>query len=272
MPACEGDSCSAPNSPGLHTISARSPCAAIRQCPVPSHPLSPVYPQLQAPAAGREKLVLGGHLCWKVKKLDIDTGKSLDVLREMQTRARCGSCFEYTEGWLSLSNRTVVIEPAWGLSQLVDPEALPIPWVRAAQSLPRSQCVQEINSDTCCLLPALVSAGSNMETEQKAAMCSGQDDSTVGRWGSSVNTKAGICPQPGHSLDVPDPFTMGTCVPQGMGKILKKQWGEVGLEQLRAQGDLMVLQFHVLTFLNSNTPWANRWSICLSIGQQIIGV
>lgn len=68
-----------------------------------------------------------------------------------------------------------------------------------------------------------------MKTEQKAAMCSGQDDSAVGRSGSSVDTKAGICPWPGHSLDVPGPFTMGTCVPQGMGKILEKQWGEVGL-------------------------------------------
>lgn len=98
MPAREGTEllfCSKP--PGLHTISARSPCAAIRQCPVPTHPLSPVYPSYR-PHLQRERLVLEGHSCWKVKKHDIDAGKSWDILRERQTRAMCGSCFEHTGG------------------------------------------------------------------------------------------------------------------------------------------------------------------------------
>lgn len=54
-------------------------------CPVPTY-LFPVYLQLQAPAAEREWLVLEGRFCWKVKNPHKDAAKSLDVLREMQTR------------------------------------------------------------------------------------------------------------------------------------------------------------------------------------------
>lgn len=177
MPACEGNSCSVPNIPGLHTISARRLCAAIRQCPIPTHPVSPVT---GTSCRERDRLELEGHFCWGSRST-IWMLERAWMSWEMQTKLRCGSYFEPTEGWLSLSNQTVVVESAWGLSELVDPEALPIPWVRAAQSLP--SCVREINSDTCCLLPALVSSGSNMKTEPRATMCSGQDDSSVGRSG-----------------------------------------------------------------------------------------
>jgi len=146
----------------------------------------------------------------------------------MQTRVRCGSCFEPREGWLSWSNQTIAVEPASGLSKLVDPEALPIPWVRAAQPLP--SCLLEGKSGTCCLLPARVSAGSNTAIEQRAAMCSGQVlDRAMRRPRSLLHTRVVICPQPGHSLGVPAASTRDTCVPQGTGKILEKQRGEVHL-------------------------------------------
>lgn len=217
MPAHEGDSCFAPNPPGLHTMSARSPCAAIRQCPVPTHPLSPVYPQLQAPSAER-KAGTGGPFLLEGQEAWYRCWKELGYLEREANKGEVWLMFWTYRGWLFLSNQAVVREPAWGLSQLVDPEALPVPWVRAAQSLP--SCVQEINSDTApSSLPGFCRKQHGNWAENCHVLRARWQ--SVGRSGSSLDTKAGICPWPGHSRDVPDPFTLDTCVPQGIGKILE---------------------------------------------------
>lgn len=153
-------------------------------------------------------------------------GKNFNVRCKQGRGVAC--VFWTREGWLSRSNQTTTVEPAWGLSKLVDSEALPIPWLRTAQLLP--SCILEGESDTQCLLLAQLSAGSYLEIEQRPAMCSGWDlDGAMRRPGSSLPIRASICPQPRHSLDAPAASTRVTHVPQGMGKILEKQWGKFHL-------------------------------------------
>lgn len=111
-------------------------------------------------------------------------------------------------------------------------------------------CWREGKSAPRCLLPAPGSVGNNIETEQRAAMCSRQDlGRAVRRPGSSLQTSV-LSLEPAWMCQLHLPGNRDTCIPQGVGKILGKQEGEARLKQLSAQGDLMVLQFHVLTFLN----------------------